>query len=147
MTSTCIVIFGASGDLTKRKLIPALSRLHQKGRLDGDVRIVGFARRSYTDDAFRALFADSIDDELARRLFYVRGDLGDAEDYATLDARLSELENGAADRLYYFCRVGMAGRPTTPLTEPDLWASHPALWNEFFMVKQRKLTRDQLHSV
>ena len=102
MTSTCIVIFGASGDLTKRKLIPALSRLHQKGRLDGDVRIVGFARRSYTDDAFRALFADSIDDELARRLFYVRGDLGDAEDYATLDARLSELENGAADRLYYF---------------------------------------------
>ena len=38
----------------------------------------------------------------------------------------------------------MAGRPTTPLTEPDLWASHPALWNEFFMVKQRKLTRDQL---
>ena len=45
------------------------------------------------------------------------------------------------------CRVGMAGRPTTPLTEPDLWASHPALWNEFFMVKQRKLTRDQLHSV
>ena len=47
----------------------------------------------------------------------------------------------------YFGRVGMAGRPTTPLTEPDLWASHPALWNEFFMVKQRKLTRDQLHSV
>ena len=45
------------------------------------------------------------------------------------------------------CRVGMAGRSTTPLTEPDLWASHPALWNEFFMVKQRKLTRDQLHSV
>ena len=40
----------------------------------------------------------------------------------------------------------MAGRPTTPLTEPDLWASHPALWNEFFMVKQRKLTRDQLQS-
>ena len=102
MTSTCVVIFGASGDLTKRKLIPALSRLHQKGCLDGDVRIVGFARRSYTDDAFRALFTDSIDDELARRLFYVRGDLGDAEDYATLDARLSELENGAADRLYYF---------------------------------------------
>ena len=41
----------------------------------------------------------------------------------------------------------MAGRPTTPLTEPDLWASHPALWNEFFMVKQSKLTRDQLHGV
>ena len=45
------------------------------------------------------------------------------------------------------CRVGMAGRPTTPLTEPDLWGSHPALWNEFFMVKQSKLTRDQLHGV
>ena len=102
MTSTSIVIFGASGDLTKRKLIPALSHLHQKGRLDEGVRIVGFARRPYTDDAFRELFADSVDDELARRLFYVRGDLDNTEDYAALDARLLELENVPADRLYYF---------------------------------------------
>jgi glucose-6-phosphate 1-dehydrogenase len=102
MTSTSIVIFGASGDLTKRKLVPALSRLHQKGRLDRNVRIVGFARRPYTDETFRELFADSIDDELARRLFYVRGDLASTEAYAALDDRLCELENGPADRLYYF---------------------------------------------
>ena len=99
MTSTSIIIFGASGDLTKRKLIPALSHLRQKGRLDKDVRIVGFARRPYIDETFRELFADSIDDEIARRLFYVRGDLGDAQDYAALDTRLRALENGAADRL------------------------------------------------
>ena len=102
MSSTSIIIFGASGDLTKRKLIPALSHLHQKGRLDSDVRIIGFARRPYTDETFRELFADGIDDELAQRLFYVRGDLSSAHDYAALDARLRELENGPANRLYYF---------------------------------------------
>ena len=41
--STALVIFGASGDLTRRKLMPALYRLHRKKRL-GDLRIVGFAR-------------------------------------------------------------------------------------------------------
>lgn len=99
---TSIVIFGASGDLTKRKLIPALSRLRSKGRLADDVRVVGFARRPYTDDAFRELFDTSLDETLAKRVHYVRGDLDNASDYVKLNDRLAELENGNSDRLYYF---------------------------------------------
>ena len=104
---TSVVIFGASGDLTKRKLIPALFNLHLKGRLADDVRIVGYARRPYSDDAFRERMAEGVEDRaafsaFARRLFYVRGDLDTPDDYRELDARLRELENGGADRLYYF---------------------------------------------
>ena len=57
---TSIVIFGASGDLTKRKLVPALFNLHLKGRLADDVRIVGYARRPYSDDTFRERMAEGV---------------------------------------------------------------------------------------
>ncbi len=46
-----MVIFGASGDLTSRKLIPALYRLHQRGRLPADTRVVGVARSQFTDES------------------------------------------------------------------------------------------------
>ena len=49
-----IVIFGASGDLTERKLIPAIFSQYRKGRLPAHVRIVGFARRPWNPDDFRA---------------------------------------------------------------------------------------------
>ena len=49
-----IVIFGASGDLTWRKLIPALYNNFKKGRLSECAHIVGFARRPYTNEDFRA---------------------------------------------------------------------------------------------
>ena len=50
-----IVIVGASGDLTRRKLVPALFNLHRKGRLLERLNIVGFARSDYSDDQFREL--------------------------------------------------------------------------------------------
>ena len=53
-----IVIFGASGDLTSRKLIPALYELHRKKRLPENTRIVGFSRTKYTDDAWREKLAE-----------------------------------------------------------------------------------------
>ncbi len=52
---TTIIIFGASGDLTQRKLIPALYHSFRKGRLPEQTRIVGFARRPWDDAAFREL--------------------------------------------------------------------------------------------
>ena len=48
-----MVIFGASGDLAQRKLLPALYNLVQKGLLPDDFTIVGYSRTSYTDDEFR----------------------------------------------------------------------------------------------
>ena len=52
-----VVIFGASGDLTSRKLIPALFSLHRKGRLPNQTRIVGVARTEFSHDAWRAELA------------------------------------------------------------------------------------------
>src|SRR6478672_324719 len=48
-----IVIFGASGDLTARKLIPAFYHLHKEKQMPPDFRIIGFARRDKTDDSWR----------------------------------------------------------------------------------------------
>ena len=56
--TTTIVIFGASGDLTRRKLAPALTDLYAKGRLGPEIRIVGVARSPMTSEEFRAYFAD-----------------------------------------------------------------------------------------
>lgn len=109
--TTSIVIFGATGDLTKRKLVPALYNLYRKGRLPKGARVVGFARRDWSDEKFRHIMQDGVQEfaadeydesvwqEFAPRLAYVRGDLTTARDFETLDAELSV--NGAGNRLYY----------------------------------------------
>ena len=107
-----IVIFGATGDLMRRKLGPALYRLHEKGRLPEGVRIVGFARREMDDAKFRSFLRDSVREfapdfdaaaweTLAGRLHFVCGDLTRPESYETLRARLKELEGSPSPRLYY----------------------------------------------
>jgi glucose-6-phosphate 1-dehydrogenase len=50
---TTIVVFGASGDLTQRKLVPALYNLYRKQRFPSNINMVGFARSPYSDDEFR----------------------------------------------------------------------------------------------
>ncbi len=111
-----IVIFGASGDLTSRKLIPALYQLHRKGRLPAEVRIVGFARTVYSHDAWRAKLAEEVARAIgqfdagqwqafARQLYYLAGDAGQAEDMAALASYLDELEGGPATRIYYLATV------------------------------------------
>ena len=91
--ATTLVIFGATGDLTHRKLIPALYRNRKKGRLWDRTRIVGVARRDWTTDFFRehvldgvkkfgGTFDEKIWADFASRLHYVRGDLEVAADYA-----------------------------------------------------------------
>ena len=72
---TTIVIFGASGDLTRRKLIPAIYNLFRKERLPAETKIVGFARRPLGDEGFRdavrsaiAEFAADSQDGMAGRV-------------------------------------------------------------------------------
>jgi glucose-6-phosphate 1-dehydrogenase len=116
MTSTntnTIVIFGASGDLTQRKLIPALFNLCRKGRLSSKIKIVGFARRPYTDDEFRNQLRQGVQqfggksfDAVTWEMFshclsYAKGDLGSVADFENLQKFLRKLENGPANRLYY----------------------------------------------
>lgn len=57
---TTVVIFGASGDLTRRKLIPALYNNFKKKRLPAGLQIVGFARRDCSDDQFRDLLGTGV---------------------------------------------------------------------------------------
>jgi glucose-6-phosphate 1-dehydrogenase len=57
---TTIVIYGASGDLTWRKLVPALYNNQVKGRMQGCGEIVGFARRPYTDETFRSRLLEGV---------------------------------------------------------------------------------------
>ena len=110
---TTIIIFGASGDLTRRKLIPALYNLRRKGRLPENISVVGFARRPYSDQDFREIAlsglqefsADTYDPDLwksfCRELHYFQGNLDNPEDFFRLKAYLEETENGPSSRLYY----------------------------------------------
>ena len=105
-----IVIFGASGDLTSRKLIPALFNLYCKGRLPDGTRIVGVSRSEMTSQAWRdklqgttAQFSESGFDESKWSLFsqlveYFPGDVNLSETFTRLDAFLSQLEGGAPTR-------------------------------------------------
>lgn len=110
--ATTIVIFGASGDLTHRKLIPALYHNRKKGRLWDRTQIVGVARRDWTDDQFREGLFDGVKkfggrfdeaswQEFIQRVWYVRADIEEPEDYAGVDQRLREIESRPANRLYY----------------------------------------------
>jgi glucose-6-phosphate 1-dehydrogenase len=112
-TQTTIVIFGASGDLTWRKLVPALYNNYIKRRLPEGTRIVGYARRPYTEETFRERLRQGVQEfspqtytphlwqEFASRLRYFRGDLDTLEDYHRLGSFLQATENGQANRLYY----------------------------------------------
>lgn len=112
-SNTTIVIFGASGDLTHRKLVPALFNLYRRKRLPEQVNIVGFARRPYSHDDFRKLlhdkavefsngeFDESAWKEFAQQIWYSRGDLKTQADYQTLHDMLYEIEEAQANRLYY----------------------------------------------
>lgn len=108
-----LIIFGASGDLTRRKLVPALYSLHQKGLLPPQTQIVGYARRPYTDDSFRQLLLEGVQEfagkwfdagtwqTFAPRLFYLQGNLNEASGYDNLQLRLNQIEGKPANRLYY----------------------------------------------
>lgn len=111
---TTIVIFGASGDLTSRKLIPALYRLFQKGRLPEELRIVGFARSRFSHDAWRQALAESTakftgDDfdrdtwaRFSATIFYHPGDIGNPENFILLRRLLDEVESrGSSVRIFY----------------------------------------------
>lgn len=141
--STTIVIFGASGDLTWRKLIPALYNNFKKGRLSDCANIIGYARRPYTDETFRTYllegvkqfsaesFDESVWNSFCGHLHYFQGNLDHDEDFPKLREYLVHLEGGPANRLYYLSTspeyygpvvksLGAAGM-SRPADELDGW--------------------------
>jgi glucose-6-phosphate 1-dehydrogenase len=111
------VIFGASGDLAKRKLIPALYELAREKLLPNEFALVGFSRSEMSDDAFRKVCREAldkhartkpIDDAVWKRLSgamrYQRGDYGTPEDYDKLAGVLDRFDQKfgtAGNRLFY----------------------------------------------
>src|SRR4051794_40879931 len=107
LTEPCtIVIFGASGDLTSRKLIPALYHLFKEKQMPPDFRIVGFARREKTDASWREELRAALDQfsrtkpvdeavwqEFSKHIFYCLGDLTDPAAYKKLAQQLASFGN------------------------------------------------------
>jgi glucose-6-phosphate 1-dehydrogenase len=119
-----IVIFGASGDLTKRKLLPALYNLAKDRLLPDELAVIGYARRDIGTANFRERLREeagqhvgNLDPEVWRwlenRVYYQRGDLDTPEDYAGLERTLAEVEerhHTGGNILFYLA------------TAPDLFA-------------------------
>ena len=113
--STSLVILGATGVLARRKLLQGLFQLACRGRLPTKFQIVGMARSEYSDDRFRDLMWQEVQElsglavtkkdwnTFAGRLHYVRGDLQNPESFIDLRARLEDLETQAppVHRLFY----------------------------------------------
>src|SRR5687768_13951987 len=110
-----VVIFGSTGDLTKRKLMPALFDLCRLGCLE-QVRILGIGRHEMSEDEFRKLVhealsnSDKVDEldehvwqDFARRIYYNAGELEDEATYQTISTRLEELASSGSskNRIFY----------------------------------------------
>ena len=112
-----MVIFGASGDLAGRKLMPALYNLAREKALPGRTVLVGFARTELSDEQFRDRLKESVAEfsrrkpteeewnRLAARIFYHRGDYGEPAHFQGLCRKLDELDRRfdvGGSRLYHF---------------------------------------------
>ncbi|NJK99858.1 MAG: glucose-6-phosphate dehydrogenase [Spirulinaceae cyanobacterium SM2_1_0] len=105
-----LVIFGASGDLTQRKLVPAIYQLKQERRLPPEITVVGVARRDWSHDYFREQMRQGVDEfgigidreetwqDFADGLFYCSGNMDSAESYEKLKNFLVELDGKRGTR-------------------------------------------------
>ena len=128
-TEPCaVILFGASGDLAKRKVLPAMFDLAQNNSLGERYAILGFARTPMTDESFRSSIGEAaktisevgpIDpakwDSFASNLYYVSGDYANNVSYAELAKRLAEIDKEkqlGGNRLFYLS--------TPPEVYPDI---------------------------
>ncbi len=126
-----LVIFGAFGDLTRRKLMPALYHLQRERLLPEAFAVVGVARREASDEGFRAYMKDSLGElagepidagtaeALLSRVYYYRGDAQDPGMYAGLGTRLRELDERhktGGNALLYLAMAPQLFAPTAELS-------------------------------
>ena len=124
-----VVIFGAAGDLTKRKLIPALYNLKHSDLLSENFAVIGVARAEMNDDEFRhrlrddmnQFATDKIDETewkwLADRLYYLAGDFDDDGTYERVKARLPELDQKHQTGGNYCFYLSSAPKYFAPIVE------------------------------
>ena len=98
----CLVIFGASGDLTHRKLVPALFELFRQRRLPSEFAVLGCARRPWSDEEFRGKMGDALAkrieedpqawEQFVGKLFYEPVDLQQPDHVVRLGERLERID-------------------------------------------------------
>lgn len=147
-----IVIFGASGDLTERKLIPALYHLFKEKQLPPAFRIIGIARREKTDESFRAELraalgqfsrTQPVDDAawsaFAAHVVYCVGDLTDPAAYQKLEQRLTAFDHPALrNNLLFYLAISPSqfGAAVEHLHQAGLLQRHPTTgWQRIVVEK------------
>lgn len=120
-----VVIFGGTGDLTRRKLLPALYALAHEGRMPEAYRIVACGRREYTEASFRTEMREEIlrfrreegsEEHLnafVERIDYFLGELDDPEAYARLQEQLSNPDRYPPNRVFYLSTAPNFFEPVT----------------------------------
>jgi glucose-6-phosphate 1-dehydrogenase len=113
---TSIIIFGASGDLTKRMLIPALFHLYTRNQLPEHFQVIGSSRTTFTHESFRNWMHEVVKSmpsveyslehwvEFSKNLYFLPGDLTEVSDYQMIDRFITEnlpSSHLADNRLYY----------------------------------------------
>ncbi len=137
--STIIVIFGAAGDLTRRKLIPAVYNLFVSKHVNQKVEIIGVDRQQWTDDQFRDHLRENLDRfsrrgqaddaawrEFGSRISYLAGDFSQKEIYGALHDRLHERAAAwgeEAQFIFYLARRRRSSRPSPITWATSSWAS------------------------
>jgi glucose-6-phosphate 1-dehydrogenase len=153
MADPCVVvIFGASGDLTKRKLVPALYRLTQEKLLPAEFAIVGFSRTPVSHDQFRANMREavetysatnSVDEEVwqsfAQGIFYTAGDINDSAAYQRMSELLEQIdrERGTAGNRVFYLSVApdLYGEAISQLGEAGLARPRDGSWARIIIEK------------
>ncbi len=137
---TTIIIFGASGDLTQRKLIPSLFSIFRKGRMPKQFNIFGYGGTAFSNEQFRTRLEDGMKqfasfsftaeewNAFAPNLFYQQGQYGNLDDFEKLIKVLDAQEKGPVNRMYYMATppgvfpsiIAILGL-TEQLNEKDGW--------------------------
>lgn len=146
-----MVIFGASGDLTKRKLLPALYNLARDGLLSQSFAVVGFARRPMTTETFHERLTEDIKEfatgpvdpdvwgRLVSRLYYLSGDIKDSRSYAELKRLLAQMdeEHGTGGNYLYYLATdpGFFSPVIEHLGEVGLTAEEQDKWRRLIIEK------------
>jgi glucose-6-phosphate 1-dehydrogenase len=143
-----VVIFGASGDLTQRKLLPALYALAYHRLLPDEFAIVGVGRAAISDEEFRERMRqgvlehgreklrDDLWERLAGATYYVAADFGDDASMTALDGRLSEVDarHGTAGNRVYYLAIPPSGIGTV-VDRVGSWPQPPGRWRRLIVEK------------
>jgi glucose-6-phosphate 1-dehydrogenase len=146
-----VVIFGASGDLTRRKLLPALYRLSRQRLLPAEFAVLGTARHAMSDEEFRQKMREALNEfaeedidettwnSFAAGLFYIPGEFDVEKTYANLKAKLQEIDglrNTQGNHLFYLATApDFFGIVARQLGEAEMARAEPPSWTRIIVEK------------